>query len=159
MDGRLFAAAAQQVICNMRRACHEQTWQKACYVGWVVKRSTMIAFVAVTLFASQLWGSCASCVPFFSGDKTGNGCCMPSGQCKTPVRTPVSHQHCKSAGTVLEQYVQADAGQLLDTPGALCVEILPAAASEPLIREEHLPPPLLLQSPPDLVRLYSAFLI
>lgn len=118
----------------------------------------MIALIAATLFASQLWGACASCVPFFSAEKSGNGCCMPSGQCKTPVPAPVSHQHCKSARTVLEQYVQADAGQHLATPVAVCAEILSAVAREPLIREEHLPPPL-LQSPPDLVRLYSAFLI
>lgn len=84
---------------------------------------------------------------------------MPSGQCETPVRVPVSHQHCKSAGTVLEQYVQADAGQHLETPAAVCAEILPAVASEPLIREENLPAPVLLQSPPDLILLYSAFLI
>ena len=84
---------------------------------------------------------------------------MPSGQCKTPVPAPVSHQHCQSAGTVLEQYVQADAGQHLETPVAVCAEILSGVAREPLIREEHLPPPLSLQSPPDLVRLYSAFLI
>ena len=120
-------------------------------------RSILAGLILAALIGPVLWGGCAPCVQLFSHASSGNGCCLPSGKCKTPSE-PAGQKHCLSPAQELQQYVKAD----LDDVGPVGVPAKAGIVSLISLQTRLFVPQKLIlpsDSPPDLFRLNSAFLI
>jgi len=119
-------------------------------------RSLPTTFAAVVLAGAVLWGGCVPCQQLFARPEAATGCCDRAGKCKTPAPVAPSPKSCKSPALALEQFVKAEPELRLVAVAEGAPAVFPAlAADAPVVRVAALPG----YSPPDLFRLYSAFLI
>ena len=121
-------------------------------------RKFLLTACVTALLGSLLWGACVACEGAFSPRKADNGCCLPSGKCnKKSLPVDPDHKYCKTLTLALQHYVKGDLAQL-ETSSTL-VEAAGWVNSPISETRRLLALPWPDASPPDLVRLNSAFRI